>query len=111
MRGNVKASYSKFFIKSGRFAIQMNENKDVGRSLIREQTLAQPHQLRLGNSRDTSNWSEYRGRYFSVHAHKRGGFRSTNGFAPAKSKRGDIHSQFPQGSAHLANHPRLVAVP
>ena len=60
MGGNVKTSYSKFFIKSGRFTIQMDENKDVGSRLIGEQTLAQPHQLRLGNGRDTPDWSEDR---------------------------------------------------
>src|SRR6266851_8409909 len=111
MGGNVKTSYSKFFIKSGRFTIQMDENKDVGSSQIGEQTLAQPHQLCLGNCRDSSDWSEYRGGYFSVDADQGDGVGSALRLAAAERERGDIDAELAKSCPNLSNNSRLIAVP
>src|SRR3989442_13031036 len=76
-----------------------------------EQALPKPHQLRLGNGRDTPDRPKNRGRHFSIHADKGNGVGSALSLPPAEGERSDIDSELAKSRPNLADDASFVAVP
>src|SRR5262249_38266129 len=80
----------------------------IGTNHSNSEELAQVKQFGFSNGRDSPDGLENRSGNGAVQAYQGGGFFPANGFS-SQGKRCDVHTQFSQGGADVANHPGYIA--